>query len=181
MATHIIYIPGIGDGYDGFRRFALQFWRLWGVSVEYVPITWHDGGDFEQKMRYIDQAIGRTVGERIVLIGESAGATLALHASTNHKRIHRVITLCGVAQPGTPVSSYLRKRAPALDTAVSTLPQMFDVDVHSVRGLVDWTVGRRWSKTDRATVHTIWTIGHRMTIIVCLTVLAPLMATIAKK
>lgn len=181
MATHIIYIPGLGDRYDGFRRFALMFWRFWGVSVEYVPVTWYDGGDFEQKIKYVDDAIKRAGDKRVALVGESAGATLALHASIRYKNIGRVITLCGVSQPGTPISSYLRRRAPALNTAVSTLPQKFDVDVHSMRGLVDTTVGRRWSKTNQATVHTIWVVGHRATIITCLTLLAPLMVAIAKK
>lgn len=181
MSTHVIYIPGIGDSYDSFRRFMLRFWNLWGVSVEYVPIGWYKGGDFEEKMGYIDSAIGGVEGKRIVLIGESAGATLALHASLRHTNIHQVITLCGVAQPGTPVSQYLRRRAPALDTAVNTLPQKFAVDVHSVRGLIDTTVGKKWSKTNGATIHTIWMIGHRMTIITCLTILAPLMVSIAKK
>lgn len=181
MPTRIIYIPGIGDQYDGFRRFMLRFWQLWGVSTEYVSISWYDGGSFEEKMKRIASAIESADSKRVVLIGESAGATLALHTSLGYKNIHRVITLCGVAQPGTPVSGHLRRRAPALDEAVNTLPENFSVSVHSVRALYDGTVGKKWSKTNGATIHTIWMIGHRMTIVACLTVLAPLMVSIAKK
>lgn len=180
MPTHIIYIPGLGDRYDGFRRFAIKFWSLFGVTAEHVPITWFDGKDFEQKMQIIEIAVKRAKGKRVVLVGESAGATLALHASTRYS-VARVITLCGVSQPKTPVSNYLRRRAPALSQAVNSLPTSFSTDVQSVRAFLDGTVGKRWSKTDQATVHTIWSIGHLPTIVACLTFLAPLMVTVAKK
>lgn len=180
MSTHVIYIPGLGDRYDGFRKWAISFWRLWGVSAEHVAITWYDGKDFEQKMQLVTDAIEKAKGKRIVLIGESAGATLALHTSTRQS-IARVITLCGVSQPKTPIADYLRRKAPALSQAVDSLPTSFITDIHSVRAFVDGTVGPKWSKTNNATVHTVWTIGHLTTIATCLTVLAPLMVTIAKK
>src|SRR3546814_5836495 len=55
--------------------------------------------------------------ERIVLVGESAGASLALHTAAVDTRVSKVITLCGVAVPTTPVSARLRRKAPALDQA----------------------------------------------------------------
>ncbi len=182
MQTTIIYIPGLGDRYDTFRAFALQFWKLWGVQASLVPIKWYDGESLESKLARVTAAIDQVPpGQTIVLVGESAGASLALHASARHERISGVITLCGVTRNFTPISSYLRKRAPALDEAVNTLPNDFNVDVHSLRAVIDGVVGSKYSSTSNATRHIIWSVGHLSTIFLCLTVYAPIITTIAKK
>ena len=181
MRTHIIYIPGLGDRYDGFRSRALKLWSLWGVTATHVPITWYDGGDLQSKLEYVQRAIDRAPDDaRIVLIGESAGATLALHAAQADSRIKRVVTLCGVARPSTPVSSYLRRRAPALNQAVDTLPTVSGVDVQCVRAFVDGVVNKKYSVIPGAKEHVVWSVGHLTTIVLCLTVLAPIMSAIAK-
>ena len=181
MKTHIIYIPGLGDRYDPFRRACLKSWRLWGVTTEHVPITWYDGGAFDQKYELIAKAVAKAKNKQVVLIGESAGATLALQAGANEPSVHRIITLCGVARPDTPISGYLRRRAPALHHGVNTLPKLFDKEVHSIRAFVDGIVGRRYSVVEDSTEHVIWSVGHFTTIALCLTVFAPIVATIAKK
>ncbi len=182
MQTYIIYIPGLGDQYGRFRTWALKTWRLWGVTAVHQTITWYDGGGMESKLRMIQAAIDTAPkGAHVVLVGESAGAALALHAATRNQRVGRVITLCGVARPDTPVSAYLRKKAPALHQAVSSLPETFATDVHSVRARLDGVVGKRYSSTTDATRHVIWSVGHLTTIALCLTIYAPILATIAKK
>lgn len=181
MSTHILYIPGLGDRYDPFRRACLKLWRLWGVSVEHVPITWYDGGSFDAKYDLIKKALGRSKADRTVVIGESAGATLALQVAANEPHIAKVITLCGVARPDTPIAKYLRERAPALDVGVETLAHSFDVEVHSVRAWMDGVVKRKYSVVKGSREHVIWSVGHFSTIALCLTVYAPLLATIAKK
>jgi pimeloyl-ACP methyl ester carboxylesterase len=181
MSTHVIYIPGLGDMNDRLRAAALSVWKFWGTPATLVPITWDDGRSMDQKMELIQKAIDKVPkGNRIVLIGESAGATLALHTAATNSRVKRVITLCGVAVPTTPISAELRRRAPALDQAVNTLPEHFDVDVHSVRAAVDWVVGPKYSTVAGAKRHVIWSIGHVITITLCLTVFAPFMSRIAK-
>lgn len=181
MQTHIVYIPGLGDGYDGFRRRALKFWRLWGVQATHVPITWYDGGSMESKLKLVSKAISvLPENARVVLIGESAGATLALHTAYHNPAVARVITLCGVARRNTPVSQHLRRRAPALSQAVDSLPNDEGIDVHSVRALIDGVVGKKYSSTVRARRHTIWSVGHIATITLCLTIFAPIISAIAK-
>lgn len=181
MSTHIVYVPGLGDGYHRLRSFALAWWRVWGASVTPVKIDWFDGRDMDQKMSLVKAAIDTgPASSRIVLIGESAGATLALHTSVANKRIDRVITLCGVARPDTPVSAVLRRKAPALDQAVNTLPEHFDVSVHSVRAAIDNVVRPKYSSVLGAHRHVVWFVGHLATIVLCLTILAPYMVRIAK-
>ena len=182
MQTYIIYIPGLGDQYGRLRTWALKTWRLRGVTAVHQAITWYDGGDMESKLALIKSAIDKAPNDaRIVLVGESAGAALALHAATRDQRVVRVITLCGVARPDTPVSAYLRRKAPALHQAVSSLPETFSADVHSVRARVDGVVGKRYSSTTDATRHVVWSVGHLTTIALCLTLYAPIITTIAKK
>jgi len=181
MKTHIIYIPGLGDRYDPFRRRALSAWGLWSVTAEHVPIVWYDGASMASKLDRIEAAIGRAPsGSRIVLIGESAGGTLVLRYASD-ARISRIITLCGVAQRSTPISPYLRRRAPALDEAVAKIPEHYTVDIHAIRAVIDGVVGRRYSTANGATAHTMWTVGHLSTIALCLTIFAPIVTAIAKK
>lgn len=181
MQTYIIYIPGLGDQYGRFRTWALKTWRLWGVTVVHQAITWYDGGDMESKLMLIEAAVNQAPeGARVVLVGESAGAALALHAAMRNQRISRVITLCGVARPDTPISTFLRRKAPALHQASSSLPERFTVDVHSIRAKVDGVVGKRYSSTVDATRHVVWSVGHLTTIVLCLTIYAPILASIAK-
>lgn len=181
MTTHIVYVPGLGDGYHRLRSIALAWWKLWGASVTPVKIDWYDGRDMDQKMSLIKGAIN-TAPKRscIVLVGESAGATLALHTSVVDKRVDRVITLCGVARPDTPISSRLRRKVPALDQATNTLPEHFDVSVHSVQAAIDNVVRPKYSTVLGAHRHVIWFVGHLATIVLCLTILAPYMVHIAK-
>lgn len=181
MRTTVLYIPGLGDGYDHFRCTALRFWSLFGVQAVLVPITWYDGADFDAKYQRITQAVKGAQPGRVVLIGESAGATLALHAAADAGLpIDSIITLCGVARRATPISSRIRRRAPALDQAVRTIPEAYRVPVLSLRAMVDHVVGRRSSTAVGADSKTIWSVGHLTTILLCLTILAPYMSKLAR-
>lgn len=182
MSTHILYIPGLGDRYDGFRRAALRFWNIWNVTAKLVPIKWYDGENMEVKLARVAKAIEACPNDaRIVLIGESAGATLALATAESDTRVHRVITLCGVARQATPVSSYLRRKAPALDQGVKSLGDECPVEIHSIRALVDGVVGKRYSVASGATEHVVWSIGHLTTITLCLTLYSVYVIHLAKQ
>ena len=181
MRTHIVYIPGLGNRYNGFRTFALGFWRIYGASAKLVPVDWYDDDSLEQKMNLVKEVISQAnPGARVVVIGESAGATLALRAAL-FSNVSRVITLCGVTQPNTPISPYLQKKAPALLQSTRQIPNTQGKDVHSLRAAVDSIVGKKYSTATGAKPHKIWILGHLTTIVICLTILAPLMVTIAKK
>lgn len=174
IMTTILYIPGLGGRYDGLRRLLLRVWVVWGVRTVFVPITWYDGGDFESKYKQVAQAIRQVGHARAVIVGESAGASLALHAAADPSlQIRKVVTVCGVTRRNTPINPMLRRRAPALDNATRMLPETYGVPVVSLRAVVDHVVGRRFSTAPGASSHTIWSVGHLSTILLCLTVLAP--------
>jgi len=181
VQTRIVYIPGLGNKYNGFRKVALKAWQLYGVSATLVPLKWDDSDSFEQKLTLVEGVINQSgLDTRVVVVGESAGATLALHVASLPK-VYRVITLCGVAQPSTPISPYLQKKSPALFQATRSLPRTNSYEVYSLRAAVDSVVGKTYSIATGAKAHTIWSIGHLFTIIICLTIAAPLMVAIAKK
>lgn len=181
MGTHIIYIPGLGARYNGFRRKALSWWRLYGVSTELIALDWYDGNTLEQRLEQVNHAIERVhKNSQIVVVGESAGATLALRTATL-PRVRRVITLCGVAQPNAPISSYLQKKSPSLLQATRSIPDTNGLDIHSVRAIIDPVVEKKYSTATGAKSHSVWLVGHFFTIVACLTVFSPLMLTIAKK
>lgn len=183
MRPVILYIPGLGDGYDRFRRLSLGMWRLFGVDARLVPITWYDGGDFDAKYALVETAIRnvRAQNRPVVLVGESAGATLVLHAAARHPDLKRVVTLCGVATPTTPIAARLRRKAPALDTAVTTLPAQFAAPVVSLRAAVDHVVGSRYSSAAGAETQVVWSVGHLLTISLCLTVYSPYLVRLCSR
>lgn len=182
MKTTILYVPGLGDSYDRFRAWGLSWWHVFGPTAKLVPITWYDGKSFQQKYQLVASAIEHEVaaGNTVVLIGESAGATLALQASSE-TGVTRVVTLCGVARPNTPVSRYLRKRAPALSTGVDTLPPNYSPQVVSIRAAIDGVVGKKYSIVEGAKVYILPSIGHLLTIVLALTLFAPFVSKVATK
>jgi hypothetical protein len=184
MKTHIIYIPGLGPTYDPARRFALKFWRLGGVSTELVEMAWKDGDSFDTKYRAVVKSIekARTLNRKVVLIGESAGASMALVAASNISAVRGCITLCGVSLPSTPIATPLRRASPALDEAVGRLKNVaITVPLVSLRSAFDPVIGKKYSTAKGAKPHIIWSVGHMTTIILCMTLYAPYVIKIAKK
>jgi len=117
VSTTILYIPGIGDGYDGLRRFALKFWHRKNTTVKLIPMLWSDREEkIDHKLERISDAVrmAHKDGRRVVLIGESAGGSMALVAYAQHKKqISQVITLCGKNVGAERVSPRLYKTHPA--------------------------------------------------------------------
>lgn len=93
---HIIYIPGFGDKYDWGRRALLHCWRILGVTTEFVPMRWNGRESYDEKLAHVNEAIDRASGQRIVLIGESAGGSVVLPIyAKRHDELYKVMTICG--------------------------------------------------------------------------------------
>lgn len=177
MTPLIIYVPGLGDIYDNGRRLALKFWRVWGVEAKLVPMRWNDGQSLDRKADRINHAIDEALaaGRKIYLIGESAGASLAIQVATERtKHIAGLLTLCGVVSPRTPVSGYLRNRAPAFDEALKTLagslPRLDAKRTVTVSGYGDASVVYQFSTIAGMPSHRLMSLGHLTTIAAGLTI-----------
>lgn len=171
---HLIYIPGLGDGYDGLRRAGLLTWHLWGVSTELVPMQWYGGGDLSTRCAMVAAAIDRAQqrGRRVILVGESAGASLAINVASRRPDIHGLMTICGIANARAEVSAAIRKKSPAFNQSLGQLEHdLRELDlakVCNVRAVVDFIVPKQSSVISGATQRVVWSVGHVTTITLCL-------------
>lgn len=178
-ATYVIYIPGLGDGADGSRRWALKLWRLLGVHAELVPMMWYDGKPFAEKLQRVTAAIdaAEKAGYTVSLIGESAGGSMAINAAAAHPGIHRLVTIAGVNDPSIQISPVIQAKSPAFMSSVAklsdSLPQLRKHDVHTVRALLDLVVDKRFSRIPDVRDHRVPSLGHLPTIALCLTIFSP--------
>lgn len=183
---HIIYIPGLGDGYDGLRRAGLLTWQLWGVSTELVPMKWYGGGDLATRCAMVAAAIDRAQrrGRRVILVGESAGASLAINVASRRSDIHGLMTICGIVNSRAEVSSTIRKKSPAFNQSLAQLEHdIRELDlakVCNVRAGVDSIVPKRSSVIPGATQRIIWSVGHVTTVALCLSVYGGLLVRFAR-
>lgn len=179
MKRYIIYIPGLGDHNDGLRRFLLFFWRLFGVKTELVPMQWYDGRSFEEKFDRVEIAVEKAVakGYNVSLVGESAGASMAMNVFSRNNSIDRMMSLCGVNYSHANISPQIFKKSPAFKTSVSLLEQSRSVAVGdkldrivSVTAISDPTVSVKKNTIPGAKHIMIWSIGHFTTIVLCLSI-----------
>lgn len=177
MKHHIIYIPGLGDYYNGFRRVLLSTWRLYGVTVKYMPMDWYQGGGYDQREARIKQAViqAQQQGRTVSLVSESAGGSIALNVFSEDKSIYRLVSICGVNSSTTPISPRIYARSPAFQAAVEklavSLPTITDErrrEVVVLTSLYDGTVKPSDSALRGARAHRIFAVGHIVAITVCL-------------
>jgi len=176
MSHHIIYIPGLGDRYDNLRRSGIKRWNRQGLTAELVPMQWNKGGTFSDRKQKIETAIDTALaaGHRVALIGESAGASMAINIMTGRDDVMLLVTLCGVASPSSPVAPYLRRRSPTFDESLKRLSSSHDQlhlsDVVTFSAFRDSVVRRRYSTINGANNRRLPSIGHFTTITLALTV-----------
>jgi pimeloyl-ACP methyl ester carboxylesterase len=182
----ILYIPGLGDHYDGGRSFALWFWRIYGFRVRLLPVKWYGGGSFEDKMLLVVSAVqeAQKQGYKVTLIGESAGASLALNAAAQFPRLHKIILIAGVNSSKLSISPHIQRRSPSFLASIkATTPSLTKVlpgKIHTVRALADGTVSPRFNDIPGAHRHVVWSVGHIPTILLCLTLLSLVIAKIIR-
>lgn len=123
-ASHVIYIPGLGDGYDRSRLFLLRLWRYRDITVELVPMLWSVDDGFEAKRQHVYDAIDRALAKnkRIILVGESAGGSMAVNVyAARSGDISKVITLCGKNTHPETVSKKLYQKHPAFRQSMNNV------------------------------------------------------------
>lgn len=99
----VIIIPGLGD--DVMKMsLTTNHWRQHGLDPVIHAIGWSDGKEFRQKLQALVKMIDQYAknGNRVSLVGCSAGASAVLNAFIDRKKIiHRVITVCGRLKSGS--------------------------------------------------------------------------------
>jgi len=98
-----IIIPGLGD-HAGITAWTTKRWLSHGLNPIIYPMSWNDGEEFKPKLEGLLEKIDEyaSTGEKLSLIGCSAGASAALNAFCERKdRINKVISICGRLRTGS--------------------------------------------------------------------------------
>ena len=102
--THsVIIIPGLGDNTD-YIKLLSKSWMKYGLNIIPYSVGWADGEKYfkpklDKLIRLIDKLV--KAGEKISIVGTSAGGSAALNAFMERKDvIHKVINVCGRLRVG---------------------------------------------------------------------------------
>lgn len=186
---HIIYLSGFGTQYDAVRQRALRLWCFRGVTVELVPLRWESEESFGQKQARVDRAIDAKKDRRVVILGESAGGSMAVHVYARRAAtLHKVMTICGKnAHPETVSESYY-KRSPAFRESMRQLPHSTSLltkkqtqDFVSIHPFYDPVVPVRETLLPGCKQVRLFAAGHLLVIACALTIFAPIIVRAAKK
>jgi pimeloyl-ACP methyl ester carboxylesterase len=108
----------------------IAIWRLFGLSVSYHALGWHQKQGMKTKLMNLDREVRKWQenGYTVSLVGVSAGASAVLNYYRDHPDIHRVILLCGKAHNMVAVSPDRLRQNPdfkesldSVDAAVAAL------------------------------------------------------------
>lgn len=149
-------------------------------------MTWRSG-TFEQKLARIDQAIDRAGDSRVVIIGESAGGSMAVHTYARRDDLYKVMTLCGKNTHPETVAQHLYHDYPAfgmsmnhLEKSLAELSAAQKRKFVSIHPLHDPVVPVRETLLPGCKRIRLWSFGHFTTIVLALTVFAPVLVRAAK-
>ena len=176
MKHTIIYVPGLGDGYQWIRQACLVLWRILGGRAVLFDARWSSDEALKDKRRRLAAQIAQY--ERTVLVGESAGATLCLNQfATDAQKVSGVVTLCGVCRPDLPIGPQYQRNLPVF---VQSVRELSAIDTSStervicMRAFRDHVVPLPYSTVAGAKTTALWSIGHLPTIFLALTLYAPI-------
>lgn len=106
---HVVYIPGLDDSRKGYELL-INRWKLYKVVPHVYRMGWKDEESFELKLnklvKYVD--VLTSEGNKVSLVGASAGGSAALNAYIKRPNIHRVVNLCGRLREGKDVRPTLK-------------------------------------------------------------------------
>lgn len=186
---HIIYLPGLGDRYDPIRRACLKAWRLYGVKTTMVSMSWRSDETYVAKRARVETALDKLAGERVVLIGESAGGSIALSIyGESHKKFTGVMTLCGKNTRSDNVQPALYTRNPAFRESMHRVEAVVrDMSLAQRRrfiSVVPWydpIVPIQQTLISNCQKMSLPIVGHLLSIFAMLTIYAPFILHRAKK
>lgn len=104
MIKHrVIVVPGLGD--EGRQlEWLIKHWKRYGLVPVVYRVGWRDkGSSFHPRLARLIRLIDRYSkrGERVSLVGLSAGGSAVINAFVRRRRIiHKVITVCSRLQRG---------------------------------------------------------------------------------
>jgi pimeloyl-ACP methyl ester carboxylesterase len=123
-----IYLPGLGDHRKWFQDKLIWVWRFFGVKAIFHPIGWASGEAFEPKLNRIIQQIDEltTNGDKIALVGVSAGGGAALNAyMARPDKISAVVFIVGKVYGVDNVNQRYFKHNPAFKDSLNMSDELY--------------------------------------------------------
>lgn len=150
-------------------------------------MNWSEG-TFEQKISLIDNAIDQASGKRIVLIGESAGGSMAVHMLARRPDdFYRVMTICGKNSHPETVGRDYKEKSPAfaesmkhLNQSISTISPSDLRQFVSLHPVHDPLVPVSDTLLPGCRSVRLPLIGHTIVILAALTVFSPIVVRAAR-
>ena len=190
MAHHVIYIPGLGDKRSYGQDKGIKLLRLAGLSPHYFPLGWAKKETLDVKLDRLEKKVRELLakGDKVSLIGVSAGASAALRLYAKMPEIDKVVLISGKVYSPEIISKKIYDFNPdfkqsvfGLDVIINQLRRKKLIkNIMSLRSLRDRSVPRQDSFLDGATHRNIVAFSHSTAIFVALLFYFPAIARFIK-
>lgn len=191
-AHHVIYIPGLNDQRKSYEL-VVDRWSLYSVVPHVHRVWWHDGEPFKPKLKRlldkVDGYLGK--GDKVSLVGGSAGGSAVLNALVEEPRINAVINLCGRLRAGDKVFPSLDLAARNSDAFKASViqfeskePKMTPSQRQKVLCLIpiyDEIVPKSTASLKGATNKTLLSVEHMMSGLLGMTIFSPMIFAFIKE
>lgn len=128
----LIYVPGLFDRLKWvqfLQRKAVATWRTFGVRPQVFVMGWSLDAAFDDRLgeleKLVDAALAR--GEKVALVGASAGATAVLALLAKHpEKISAVVTICGKIHRPDNIPEPVLELNSVFDQGLDELPALLE-------------------------------------------------------
>ncbi|MEV0893106.1 hypothetical protein [Promicromonospora sp. NPDC050262] len=168
----LIYVPGLGDRMPPLvhlQREALRTWRAFGVRTTMFRVRWSSDASFEERLDRLDALVDQFEqrGERVALMGASAGAGAVLAEYARRRSIVAVVIIAGkFLEPEDIIKPVLERNAPFAQS-LSTVPKLLEelgpddrARILSLRSARDGVVDDEDTLLEGAVNETMRVVGH---------------------
>lgn len=170
--VRVIFVPGLGDRMPPvvhLQREALRTWRALGVRTTMFRVRWSSDASFQERMDALDAMVERFEqrGERVALVGASAGAGAVLAVYARRRSIVAVVIIAGkFLEPEDIIKPVLDHNVPFAQS-LSAVPKLLEglgpedrAKILSLRSARDGVVDDEDTLLDGAVNETMRVVGH---------------------
>ena len=168
----VIYVPGLGDRLPPvvhLQREALRTWRALGVRTTMFRVRWSSDATFQDRLDRLDAPVEQCEqrGERVALMGASAGAGAVLAAYARRRSIIAFVIIAGkVLEPEDIIKPVLDRNAPFAQS-LAAVPELLEdlgpddrAKILSLRSARDGIVDDEDTLLEGAVNETMRVVGH---------------------
>lgn len=168
----VIFVPGLGDRIPPvvhLQREALRTWRALGVRTTMFRVRWSSDASFQDRLDRLDAMVERFEqrGERVALMGASAGAGAVLAEYARRRSIVAVVIIAGkFLEPEDIIKPVLDRNAPFAQS-MSAVPKLLEglgpedrAKILSLRSARDGVIDDEDTLLEGAVNETMRVVGH---------------------